>query len=270
MDTMEIRGSDHIVYPNPALREATVFIGFSSSLEKQKFETIFADFHELIGTDDYPFFFPSLDQVTSVGTSAGIGEGRSLKTSIRYRSQYSDMEIGFDGFSLAVSVISTYKGWESLQENFLNIWAKTKELTVPERVTSIGLRYSNHIYKRGENENLSDWLVPSTYVPMAVLQKTTGESNAAITYWRSVKPLTSEYTALVFGASNADKEKSIPGSFHFEINCFRFFDSEQNSETLLEQDRLRECVNEIHEEVWNIFSASKDEALERLLQGEIL
>jgi uncharacterized protein (TIGR04255 family) len=148
----------------------------------------------------------------------------------------------------------SYRGWASVKGSILSAWQTVLPLIATSRITKIGLRYINRITKDERRPHLSDWLCPTDDLPSRLVASR-GHFFARI----ESSPADSELKVITLAQQVADA--TAP---HGAI----LFDLDRVSMTARAADEISQTLENLHEDVWDVFWPARTAALESKLKGE--
>lgn len=208
--------------------------------------------------DDYP----EMESVFEMGLqleSRPAGTGTTFlpqSQKVRFKHRNRPLVLQFAENSLSVSTLFPYQGWKRMREDVLSTWRRVEEILHPVQVDRVGLRYINAFKKEDMNERLSDWLVATEYIPEGIVRSESGY------FLRSQSRLDTENVLMITlgdvkSASSNDEYGSI------------IFDIDRIAEKVIAPGtgKLEEVLEQLHEDVREVFFSAKGEKLENLLHG---
>lgn len=242
----------HPTYPYPIVRETVCEIHFRLSTKWDNF--IYSRFFKKIETQ-FSTFQPG-SVIIQVSNDNG-GEQLLVPQFIRYQHNERNLLLQVSENRITVNILPLYPGWHQVVEDVKFAWNNFKEVAAPSFISRIGLRYINEIERSSEDESLGKWLIPSNFVPQAILESVYDFSS------RTTSRLDENNRIQVTLANQAPRNNSF-GAYIFDID--RILEKEMPIET----NQLVTEINTLHDDAWNIFQSAKSPELEKLLKGELL
>jgi uncharacterized protein (TIGR04255 family) len=160
-----------------------------------------------------------------------------MKTGMRYHSNTSPLIIHLFEYMLTINILPKYPGWDEASKSILKYCNECFDVIKPEKIKHIKLRYINKITKKNEKEELRIWLKPNDYIPKHTLIASDISYNFSFSKNENNKSL--------IALKSIDNKNVL-----FDINCTRYGDIN------LEKNTLSEVINNLHENIKNIFSIS--------------
>lgn len=247
----------HPKYRNPTIQEAIFDIRFQPP--QGRWNPLFiGNYYDKV-KDHFPILESvSLPMMQFTFGSGGSSEPPPTPQVYRYKSSDHSKMLQLTEGHFVVNVIGAYPGWNVFRENIEYASQQMLEVVQPEAIGRIGLRYINRfdLTNTIDTESLQGLLKSTQYVPESVLSSLSGFSHI------QVKPASNKAVKVVIGDAEASQgaRRSIIFDIDYALEGLRTM----QLETILEE------AEQLHDDVWNIFSAAKDERLERLLQGDSL
>lgn len=250
-------GDTHPRYQNPTIQEAICEIQFRLPDAQQWEPSWYGDFFQDI-QHEFPTFQPVAAQLQlRVGKPPSGVPVFSVPQLIRYQSRERPFLLQLSESTFSVNVLPEYPGWQAVKGVAASAWKRVFDVVRPEVITRIGLRYINRIERSMTGETLEAWITPNDYVPTAILRSQAGFASQC-----SIKIDHSNRLSVTI----ADQEPS-PGSYGaFILDTDRAVESEMSPDI----DLLLDKAEDLHDHVWQAFSAMKGDRLEKLLQGELV
>src|SRR5437773_5728918 len=246
--------SRHPSYPNPTVTEALCEIHFALGPGTSWKPTLPGDLFKSIQTE-----FPEMEPVVEVGVQVEFGpQGIGQKflppaQRARYRHASRPLLLQLSENVFTVNVLPKYPGWDVMRHDVVSAWTTAKRVLHSTAVTRIGLRYINIIPRESPNERAGDWLKPTRYIPAAILESNSG-------FLLRLEAHMGNENRVIVTLGDAPPEAGSIGSIVFDIDRI----VERGMDTSLEV--LEQQMNRLHDDVWEMLSAAKNERLERLLQ----
>ncbi len=247
----------HPSYPHPTIQEAICEIIFDLPQDKPWNPLLFGEYFKSV-QGDYASFEPVNVPGLQLQFGFGVQDTPPPPPSqiVRYRHAKHPAMIQQSERSIAVTRMPEYPGWETMLEDIEYAFEHLISVVCPERVVRIGLRYINRIERSHPEENLSAWFSPSDYIPEYLLQSKSGFFSMTHTKMDDNNRLN-----IIIGEQSGP-QPSAP-AFIFDID--RLLENELPPE----MDKLVVEINQMHDDVWNVFNKVKNDKLVRLLNGEI-
>jgi len=249
---------DHPSFPNPTIQEAVCEIIFRPEggvwnplIFGRFFEMVKADF-PYIETVPIPFF-----QINPLGLAGPMQLASTQPHMIRYRHVSRPVLLQLTENRIVVICVGNYPGWNQMCSDIEHAWDKFTAVAQPEAITRTGIRYINRIERRTASETLGDWLVPTDYVPQAVLASLPG-------FILQIQAKTDEISRTSVTVGENESEPGALAAFIFDIDRISERQiSPDTSALIAEAERL-------HADVWRVFAAATGPKLRKLLEGELL
>lgn len=157
--------SASMVYENPIVREAIVFVRFEAAPSNKIFSAVYALIHEqyptLAGATDTSAF--ALNRIPGYSSD-------DLKGIITFTSEDEQFSLSLSQNLFALHVIGKYPGWVKTLAMFEELFKKAIDVIKPSAFVTMGLRYLNLIEQQSDDETLGYWLQPNDFLPKAVLE----------------------------------------------------------------------------------------------------
>lgn len=249
--------ANHPSYPHPTIVEALCEIHFRLPPDAPWKPTLPGEFFKRI-QKEYPEMEPVQDltlqmEVGPTGVGQRLVPGRA-RVRFTHREKKRVLQLAESVFT--INLLAPYPGWDAMLPTVLDAWKQVQGVLHAVDVTRVGLRYINRVPFRATGERLGDYLVASDYLPATLLRSARGF------LLRLESHLDHENRVIVtVGDQRPDNERA-GGAALFDIDRI----TEQPVPAA--GSALRPVLNRLHEEVWEIFSASRGEGLERMLRGE--
>lgn len=245
----------HSAYPNPTIAEATCDIHFSFDESREWKPSLPGELFKYIQDD-----FPEMEPVLEMGLQFEFGPSgtgtkflpQSQKIRFKHKNHHLILQLAENSFS--ISTLSPYQGWEIMLHDILSTWRQVEEILQPTLISRVGLRYINTFEKETTNDRLSDWLVATDYIPEGILRSESGF------FLRVQSRLDIENVLMItLGDIKPDSASNIHGAIVFDI------DRVLEKEIILEQKELERELQQLHVDVWNVFSSAKGKKLDNFL-----
>lgn len=246
----------HPSYPNPIIAEAVCELHYELSEDHPWKATLFGDFYKNVQRE-----FPEMEPLQGIGVRMEVGPqglGQKLvpqRQRMRFKHAERPLILQLDDTSLIVNVLAPYPGWDRVVRDIMDAWRHAAQVLSPSAVTQVGLRYINRIDLSSSRDRPRDWIKPNDYVATSVLNSGPGFLSRA-------EANTTEHnsTTVTLGYQPAEDPENH-GSIIFDI------DRITQRVLSVSTEELEREVNQLHEDVWSVFSSAKSERLEALLQG---
>lgn len=242
-------------YPHTTITEAICDFHFHFLEGKEWKSSIPGELFKHI-QDDYP----EMETVLEVGLqleSRPTGTGTTFLPQlqkVRFKHRNRPLVLQFAENSLSVSTLFPYQGWKTMRGDVLSTWRRVEEILHPAQIDRVGLRYINAFKKEDMNERLSDWLVATDYIPEGIIRSEPGF------FLRTQSRLDAENVLMItLGDVKSTSSNDEYGSIIFDID--RIAEKVITPET----GKLEEVLEQLHEDVREVFFSAKGEKLENLL-----
>jgi len=251
-----LNANPHPRFPNPTIAQATCEIGFVRDLQVKLSS---AELYKLLAND-----FPEIQAVGGMALQIVIGSGPQPAQpptppgvpapTFRFATPTGDQFVQISDSSFIYQTTAAYPGWDSVKASILGLWARMLPAIKPETVTKIGLRYINRIAKDQRRSHLGDWLSASAYIP-PVLLASHGHFLSRI----EASPGDNDLLLITV----ADQELADPpqGAIIFDIDRIR------SQAVDAEPKQVGDVLDNLHEEIWDVFWSSRTPALEEKLNA---
>src|SRR5579871_4720900 len=168
--------SAHPTYRNPTIQEALCEITFRPQ-EGPGNVLAFSLFFDQVKAE-----FPVIEAVpvpmfvvqVGPGGAQQVPSSRPTPQILRYRHQSRPVLLQLAENRIIVNMIGSYPGWPEFKTDIEYAWKKIIEVIHPAAIIGIDLRYINRIERSTPDETLGEWLVPTEYVPGAILDSQPG------------------------------------------------------------------------------------------------
>ncbi len=244
---------DHPTYPNPIVTEALCEIHFRLPEGTAWKPAFYGDLFKQLEPD-----FPAFEPITQVGLQVvfGPGGGQAIMPSqqrMRYKHASRNLLLQLSEKTLTVNVLSQYAGWAQMRTDILWGWEKVRAVIQPAGITRIGLRYINHIERASADETPGAWLAASAYLPQAVLGSLPG-------FLSRLETRLDAHNRLIVTLAEASGKSDTP-AIVFDID--RIVEKDIGLEAQASGDE----IDQLHEAVWQVFSASLTPRLDQSMKG---
>jgi uncharacterized protein (TIGR04255 family) len=246
----------HPSYENPTIQEALCDILFELPEGVAWDRSWYGEFYKHI-QDQFPTFqpvsFPVLVEVSNRPRGSNLF---AVPQAIRFHHVSRNLLLQLHEARIVVNLIGDYPGWERMREDIKLSWNAVCDVIKPANINRLTLRYINRVEQSKAKETGDSWFKSSDFISVAAL--------------RSIPPVVSRMETKTddFNGTNVifthqEVETSRFGAFLLDIE--RFTEAKLGVET----DVLHNEVTRLHDDVWEVFTSTKNERLERLLQGEL-
>lgn len=244
---------DHPTYPNPIVTEALCEIHFQLSEGTLWKPAFYGELFKQLEPE-----FPAFEPITQVSLQVALGPsgGQAIMPSqqrMRYKHASRNLLLQLSEKTLTINVLSPYTGWAQMRTDILWGWEKLRAVIQPAGIMRIGLRYINHIERASAHETPEAWLTSSAYLPQAVLRSLPG-------FLSRLETRLDAHNRLIVTLAEASGKSDTPAIV---------FDIDRIVEKVisLEAQELGEEVDQLHEAVWQVFSASLTPRLDQSMKG---
>lgn len=249
--------NEHPTYPNPTIIESVCDIHFRLSQGQLWKSSLAGELFKHI-QNEYPEMEPVLEMGLQLEFGPTGAATQILPQSQKFRFKHKDrpivLQLAENSFS--VSILPPYQGWNEMRGDILAAWKQTIDILNPEAINRVGLRYINRFTIETSEDRLGEWLQANYYIPESVLNSKPGF------FLREQVRLDIENVLIItLGDTKTDLNKGY-GAVVFDI------DRIVEKDMPLEQTVFQEVLEQLHADVWNVFSSSKGEKLESLLRGK--
>lgn len=239
----------HPTYPNPTLVEAVCNVEFEGSQAGWQIARP-GQFLKLVA-DEYPNLQagPAMGlgvMLTQTGVAPKITAGPSQ---LRLTTEDGNRYVSIGDKHFAFGHTKPYPGWDSFRKQLRDGWEKFSFLTKPEAVTKIGLRYVNFIPRTAEHSLISDWLKATRSIPESLIASKDDPFMLRVESWLDEKSL------LILTVGLAQAPDGIAPII---------FDIDRIDSTPIgpEPEKVLAQIEQLHNDVWEEFSAAMTAAFE--------
>lgn len=245
----------HSAYPNPTITEAVCDIHFRFSETREWKPSLPGELFKYI-QDDYPEMEPVLEMGLQFEFGpSGAGTKflpQSQKVRFKHKNRHLILQLAENSFS--VSTLTPYQGWEIMRHDILSTWRKVVDILQPTLISRVGLRYINTFEKETLTDSVSNWLVETDYIPDGILRSEPGF------FLRVQSRLDVENVLMItLGDVKSEASNGLYEAIVFDI------DRVIEKEIVVEQEELERELEQLHVDVWNVFSSAKGKKLDNLL-----
>lgn len=244
---------DHNKFPYPTIIEALCEIHFNLP-EGKKWESSFlGDFFKAVQED-----FPIMELVQQMGASFEFdpqGFGQRLfpaQQKARYIHKNHKLLLQLSDYIFTANRVEKYPGWVKMRRDIIDRWQQAVTVLSPIKIIRIGLRYINRLPRNNKAQTLGYWLKQNEYIPSAVLDSLRGLLSR-------VQVQRSNQRRIIVTLADEPSSVDAPSNVIFDIDCIHIEDLEPADRS------LRKHIDDLHEEVWSVFSSVMTENLRHLL-----
>lgn len=244
--------SVHPTYPNNTIQEALCELRLRPAKEPAWNTKTPGEIFKALD----PANFPGMEPITEMGVELKIDQGQPKPQFIqgppkfRFSNADDSRLVQASPILYAFSCIRSYEHWDSFREEILSNWTIVRPIIQPEAIERIGIRYINRIPQGEEGAGISKWLQESRYIPKGV-----SEAPLGVKYRAECNLSEADLIIVSIITDPGD------GTPHIIFDIDRVV---RLSRTL-SADELKDTMNALHEEIWDVFSGAKTEALEAYL-----
>jgi uncharacterized protein (TIGR04255 family) len=238
------------------IAEALCEVHFDLPIEKPWNASLFGEFYKIVQSE-----YPEMEPLQGVGLQLEIGPqglGQRLvppPQRMRFRHAERPLLLQLDATTLIVNILAPYPGWDTVVGDVMSAWNRLRQVLSPSAITRVGLRYINRIERSSAEERPGEWIRPNEHVASGVLGSSAGFLSRA-------EVSSSEHdTVIVTLGDQPDESTDGWGAIIFDI------DRISQRQLSPREANLRQEVDRLHEEVWQIFASAKSEQLDAVLQG---
>lgn len=233
----------HPSYPNSTIIEAIIEVFLDRKIESSLFKKIgkllAADYPEL--REGKLIRHPSTVDDSEVATKAldiPILQLRNKKVLVQVVED-----------RLLIHWVAKYEGWEHVEKQFHNVWSLFLDLIPGLSAKRVGLRFINKLDEKKIDQPLTKWLKPSPYYPASILGSK--ENFFYRGQWSSFEDNQERFTS-VSVAEGRLSEKGRPLMLDVDVVAVL-------KETQKSLKKIDQVLQQLHEEIWKIFSESISE-----------
>ena len=246
----------HPSYPNPTIQEAVCEFQFkldeSSSwtpnrptLLSNKLGEAYADF-ETISEQAYQIV---------IGADGPMPQPSAPKLKLKFKNAKVPIILQATDRSFSVNALRPYQGWADLRDEIFRIWPIFIEVIKPSTISRIGMRYINRIGRQNRSETPGYWFRENEYMPKILL-------DSGPNFLSRLEHRSSTSSRLIVTVAHDESVKTeYFGSILFDIDCI------QESDVAIDASAVRGVVEQLHEDIWQVFESAKGENLNNLLAG---
>jgi len=242
----------HPSYSNPTIAEALCELHFSLPGGRDFQQQWYGDFFNRASAK-YPIMEPQeiTEFIAGFGRK-GMTQSKQERLRMIYRHGGRSDLIQLSENILAVNVLPRYAGWSDFKSHIKTAWELFQDTASPDGLSRIGLRYINRIPKRFPTEPAVSWLRSSEYFPGKILESEEGYHS------RFQLPLGPNRRLVVIVAEL--EEDGGAHSIMLDIDTIR------DAQVGAAWSEIEACLEELHDQVWEVFEKSKGPALDALLR----
>jgi uncharacterized protein (TIGR04255 family) len=242
----------HPSYPNPTIQEALCEMRFPVGISP--FASQFGLIWERLRDQ-----FPGLETFVDVlpPPASNIAISGPIPTQQRFVMRHSTRQflLQFVPGAFTLNTLAPYLGWETMYEDIQAAWQTAQEVLVPEKVTSLTLRYLNRVPLPQPLSVSHRWLVAGDYVPPAVV-------NSVPPFQSRVQ--TGTGTGDVTTVAVAQMGLPVDDNFAMIVDIERTLTGNFSAKT----PQIMEQVDALHTDVWDLFKAVKGPQWNDILEGK--
>lgn len=253
---MEIVENRHPSFPNPTIAEALCEIHFGLNKKTKWNQVWYGKFYEKIREEFDTMEPKQVIDVNSILGPQGVAQAVSppiIRMFYYHKKRHYLLQLSPDIFT--VNEIKKYPGWNIFIEDIQNGWNQLCEVIKPDKVTRIGLRYINKIPRTESNRQLGEWLADTKYYPKHILSI---DSNFLSRFEYNINP--DHRVIVTVGQSLNSKEPVKP--IVLDLDTILKTDLSAN------WSHLKAHINNLHEQIWEIFFSSITPRLKKYLEGQ--
>jgi uncharacterized protein (TIGR04255 family) len=253
-----LAAAPHPRFPNPTIAQATCEISFRRDLEAKLSS---AELYKLLVDD-----FPEIQAVGSMALQIIIGSAPQPAPSpppgvpaptFRFATSSNDQFVQISDVSFVYQTTARYPGWDLLKASILDLWTKLLPAVRPDGVTKVGLRYINRIPKDVSHPYIGDWLRASDYIPRVLL------SSRRHFLARIEASPSDDGLLLITVAEQAPADNAPHGAVVLDIDRMRA------KSIASDPTEVGAVLEDLHEEIWDVFWSSRTSALEEKLNATV-
>ena len=249
--------TEHPRYPHSVVLEALAEVFFTLPSDKPWQPSFFGEFIKRVQPE-----FPTIEPVIDVGIRIGIGPGGTDQAlplqRFRFHHATKPLVLQLSNISFSIHRLPPYPGWEVVCEDVNVAWKHFVDVLQPDTISRVNLRYINRIPFTEAMQRPSHWLNANEFLAPAVL-----ESEPA--FFSRVESRFDASNVCIVMLGYIPPDENVPdapfGAMLFDI------DRVSEREISPEKENLLDEVNNLHKDVWNVFSSAKTASLERLMKG---
>lgn len=244
----------HDKFPYPTIMEALCEVHFGLPEGKQWKSSYLGDLFKTVQED-----FPIMEPVQQMGVSVEFGPqgfGQRLvpgQQKARYLHAKRKLLLQLSDSIFTVNRVEGYPGWKKMRRDIADGWQQAVSVLGPARITRIGLRYINRLPRNSCDQTPGYWLKTNEYIPSAILASQRGLLSR-------VQVQNSEQSRTIVTLADEPTPPDVPSNLIFDIDCIHIEEMEPTDKN------LRTHIDDLHEEVWDVFSSAMTENLQRLLK----
>lgn len=243
------------LFPNPTIQEVVCEIIFNRGQPKLD-SHILGDFYEQV-KNEYPILEATPVQIMNVQVPSGQQSQNQpyISSFMRYRHLSNHRLVQISSDRMVVNGIGNYEGWEAFKDEIAKLWGKFYDIAQPITIYQVSLRYINRIERSEKNEKLSAWLNPTDYYSPLIL-------NSEPDFLTQVHCKLTSTQILTVTLGDFPSTENSHGAFMFDIGTISI------DEFSVDQAQLYKILDDLHENIWQIFIAAKGHKLDKMLKGE--
>jgi uncharacterized protein (TIGR04255 family) len=242
----------HPSYVNPTIAEALCELHFTLPGGGEFQQQWYGDFFTQARAE-YPIMEPQevTEFIAGFGPD-GMTQSKQQRLRMIYRHGGRNDLIQLSENVLTVNVLPRYAGWAAFKNRIRIAWDLFQRTASPIGLSRIGLRYINRIPKRTPTEPVSTWLRSAEFFPFKILESESGYHS------RLQLPLGPNRRMVVIVAEL--EEESGKRAIMLDIDLIRA------AQIGAAWNEIESCLEELHDQAWEVFEKSKSPALDALLR----
>jgi uncharacterized protein (TIGR04255 family) len=250
--------SKHPSFKNPTIEEALCEIHFTLSPENPWKASFIGEFFKKI-QKDYPEMEPGFEVGLQYELSPQkIGQSwLAPRQRVRFKHKERPLLIQLAQNTFTLNVLTPYPGWEIMKVDVLDAWENAKEIFKPTAINRIGLRYINKIKKGKRDEKLGEWLKVGDYISAGIV-KNKGR------FLSRIESYIDDNNRIIVTVAE-EKQVSKNGEYNILFDIDRIL----QKDIQIDKDILSKEMENLHDDIWEIFDASKTEKLTHHLNGGV-
>lgn len=208
-----------------------------------------------------PDKFPGMEPISEVGIELHVDQtGQPQQKLIqgppkfRFINSEETILVQVSPVLFTFNCVKEYPEWENMKNQTIENWDIVRDILKPKAIEKVGLRYINRIPNRipiNDSTQTTDWFKPCRYIPEGI-----GQSQGDLKY--HFESGLSDTDRIIIKLIN-QKDESGKEVIFFDIDRIKL------SNGLPEEKEFSDIMEELHNDIWDVFSEAKTDRLEDYL-----
>jgi len=248
-----VQHKEHPNYPRPVIWEALAEILFVMPDERPWTGNLFGEMIKKVQNE-----YPTLEPIMEFGFSDSVPT--LPKQRFRFVSASGKVALQLSDNAFTVNFIGEYPGWKKLRETVATAWQSFFEVINPAFVYHTEIRYINRIPLSELLQSAEFWLSSNDFLPNAALKSK--HPMLSRTEARLDEANLTKVTLVHLPPGDVQGGHGKYGALLYDINRIYLGRMPIGLEALLAK------IEDLHEDIWNIFNTSVTSNLENCMKGE--